>query len=279
MGTKLVFNGEGHVITRIPHPREVGTTVSIRALFNRFPVRRTELQSHSKREFSHALNMIQSFAIISRQVQFLQVSSSADSHPPSQPLLTLTPASSMKDALGQIFGQKTLENIISIDDHTIEEAEREFKVIRECPTCQWLPFLLSSMVIFLGLNMDQVARPLIVSICSSIIVRLTVHLCCVPSMIPIDNLIPISIPSWHWVWTYSIEVHWTSTVHQINERSSWNTYRTWPIRFARSWINSSNPVATSMSTRTRDLKKQRRAPIYPHHQPNRCESTVSRRKS
>ena len=105
---------------------QVGTTVSIRSLFNRFPVRRTELQTHSKREFSHALNIIQSFAIISRQIQFFQVSSSADNHPPTHPLLTLTPSTSLKDTLAQIFGQKILETIIPIKDDN--EQNREFKV-------------------------------------------------------------------------------------------------------------------------------------------------------
>jgi DNA mismatch repair protein PMS2 len=119
IGTKLLFNGEGDVISRIPYPREIGTTVSIRALFNRFPVRRTELQSHSKREFSQALNIIQSFAIVGRQIQFFQVSSSVD----HQPLLTLTPATSIKDTLGQIFGQKLLDTIIPID-----EENQEFQV-------------------------------------------------------------------------------------------------------------------------------------------------------
>jgi DNA mismatch repair protein PMS2 len=105
---------------------QVGTTVSIRSLFNRFPVRRTELQTHSKREFSHALNIIQSFAIISRQIQYFQVSSSADNHPPTHPLLTLTPSTSLKDTLAQIFGQKILETIIPIKDDN--EQNREFKV-------------------------------------------------------------------------------------------------------------------------------------------------------
>jgi DNA mismatch repair protein PMS2 len=139
IGTKLIFDGEGQVISRVPCPREVkffsilnsnlflsfqvGTTVSIRSLFNRFPVRRTELQSHSKREFSQALNIIQSFAIISRQIQFFQVSSSSDNHPPTHPLLTLTPSTSLKDTLAQIFGQKILESIIHINDQN-----EEFKV-------------------------------------------------------------------------------------------------------------------------------------------------------
>ncbi|UJR14601.1 hypothetical protein I4U23_001596 [Adineta vaga] len=129
IGTKLIFDGEGQVISRVPCPRETGTTVSIRSLFSRFPVRRTELQAHSKREFSQALNIIQSFAIISRQIQFFQISSSADNHPPSHPLLTLTPSTSLKDTLGQIFGQKILESIIHIDDNNDDENDtnKEFK--------------------------------------------------------------------------------------------------------------------------------------------------------
>jgi DNA mismatch repair ATPase MutL len=140
IGTKLIFDGEGQVSSRVPCPREVqllllclnlifsfqvGTTVSIRSLFHRFPVRRTELQSHSKREFSQALNIIQSFTLLSRQIQFFQVSSSPDNHPPTHPLLTLTPSTSLKDTLAQLFGQKILETIIHIDD---DVEDKQFKV-------------------------------------------------------------------------------------------------------------------------------------------------------
>ncbi|CAF4053342.1 unnamed protein product [Rotaria sp. Silwood2] len=126
IGTKLVFDGEGQVISRTPFPREIGTTVSIRSLFSRFPVRRTELRTHSKREFSQALNIVQSFAIISRQIQFFQILSSSDNHPPTHPLLTLTPSTSLKDTLAQIFGQKILDSIIHIVDNE-DNQNREFK--------------------------------------------------------------------------------------------------------------------------------------------------------
>ncbi|CAM4816827.1 unnamed protein product [Rotaria magnacalcarata] len=126
IGTKLAFDCEGQVMSRTPCPRETGTTVSIRSLFNRFPVRRTELCSRSKREFSQALNVIQSFAIISRQVQFFQVLSSSDNHPSTSPLLTLTPSTSLKDTLAQLFGSKILESIIHIDDNNDDE-NRGFK--------------------------------------------------------------------------------------------------------------------------------------------------------
>ncbi|CAF1195553.1 unnamed protein product, partial [Adineta ricciae] len=126
IGTKLTFDSEGQVVSRVPCPRETGTTISIRSLFGRFPVRRTELQAHSKREFSQALNTIQSFAIISRQIQFFQISSSADNHPPSHPLLTLTPSTSLKDTLAQIFGTKILESIIRVDDND-HDTNQEFK--------------------------------------------------------------------------------------------------------------------------------------------------------
>ncbi|CAF4015349.1 unnamed protein product [Rotaria sp. Silwood2] len=126
IGTKLVFDGEGQVISRTPFPREIGTTVSIRSLFSRFPVRRTELRTHSKREFFQALNIVQSFAIISRQIQFFQILSSSDNHPPTHPLLTLTPSTSLKDTLAQIFGQKILDSIVHIVDNE-DNQNREFK--------------------------------------------------------------------------------------------------------------------------------------------------------
>jgi DNA mismatch repair protein PMS2 len=139
---------------------QIGTTVSIRSLFNRFPVRRTELQAHSKREFSQALNIIQSFAIISRQIQFFQVSSSADNHPPTHPLLTLTPSNSLKDTLAQIFGQKILQSIIHIDDDN--DQNQEFKVNKNNHIFEKVfSSRFSSMVIYLDLNMVPVVPPVI----------------------------------------------------------------------------------------------------------------------
>lgn len=170
---------------------QVGTTVSIRSLFNRFPVRRTELKAHSKREFSHALNLIQSFAIISRQIQHFQVLSSADNHPPTSALLTLTPANSMKDTLAQIFGQKILQSIIHIDDD--EDENRQFKVIRHDHHGNTFPSLSSSMDISLDLNMVRVVPPVIDSTSTSIIDLSIVHHYYEQSMISIDISIPINI--------------------------------------------------------------------------------------
>lgn len=197
IGTKLVFDGEGQLISRVPCPREVGTTVSIRLLFNRFPVRRTELKTHSKREFSHALNIIQSFAIISRQIQHFQVSSSADNHPPTSALLTLTPVNSMKDTLAQIFGQKILQSIIHIDDNDEEDEDetRQFKVNIKEIINEKLFFVFSSMVISLDLNMVLVVQLVIDNISMLIIDLLIVHHYYEQSMISIDILIPINILS------------------------------------------------------------------------------------
>lgn len=51
VGTKLVFDHNGHLIQRSPHPRQQGTTVSLQQLFYTLPVRHKEFQRNIKKVF------------------------------------------------------------------------------------------------------------------------------------------------------------------------------------------------------------------------------------
>lgn len=51
VGTKLVFDHNGHLVQRSPHPRQQGTTVSLQQLFYTLPVRHKEFQRNIKKVF------------------------------------------------------------------------------------------------------------------------------------------------------------------------------------------------------------------------------------
>ena len=49
VGTKLVFDHNGHLVQRCPHPRQQGSTVSLGQLFYTLPVRHKEFQRNIKK--------------------------------------------------------------------------------------------------------------------------------------------------------------------------------------------------------------------------------------
>lgn len=49
VGTKLVFDHNGHLAQRSPHPRQQGSTVSLQQLFYTLPVRHKEFQRNIKK--------------------------------------------------------------------------------------------------------------------------------------------------------------------------------------------------------------------------------------
>lgn len=49
IGTRLVFDHNGRLVQRAPHPRQQGTTVSLQQLFSTLPVRHKEFQRNIKK--------------------------------------------------------------------------------------------------------------------------------------------------------------------------------------------------------------------------------------
>ncbi|TIB61057.1 hypothetical protein E3P78_02943 [Wallemia ichthyophaga] len=62
--TNISFDNKGN-ITQLRHniPRQRGTTISLSTLFYNLPVRRREFEKNLKREFSKAINLLQSYAL------------------------------------------------------------------------------------------------------------------------------------------------------------------------------------------------------------------------
>ncbi|MCL4133721.1 UNVERIFIED_CONTAM: hypothetical protein GTU68_008513 [Idotea baltica] len=55
VGTKLVYNNNGHLVEKTPTSRQVGTTVSLQNLFHTLPVRHKECSSQPKRKISNKI--------------------------------------------------------------------------------------------------------------------------------------------------------------------------------------------------------------------------------
>lgn len=68
--TLLCYDRYGKLASSSPIAREVGTTVSVRELFKRLPVRHKEFMRNCKSQVSATLRLIQSYAIAQPQVRF-----------------------------------------------------------------------------------------------------------------------------------------------------------------------------------------------------------------
>lgn len=66
----LCYDRYGKLVSSSPIAREVGTTVSVRELFKRLPVRHKEFMKNAKSQVSATLRLIQSYAIAQPQVRF-----------------------------------------------------------------------------------------------------------------------------------------------------------------------------------------------------------------
>ena len=69
VGTRLEFDSEGRISVQAPTPREQGTTVSVRNLFEGLPVRHKELMKNLKREYGKLIAVLQAYCIVATGVR------------------------------------------------------------------------------------------------------------------------------------------------------------------------------------------------------------------
>ncbi|CAF0745405.1 unnamed protein product [Didymodactylos carnosus] len=114
-GTKLTFDKDGKILQKIPCAREVGTTMSVRSLFSTYPVRRKEFLSNVKREYSKVLHLIQSYALICKNVQISCTNKSTEHNNTSSTIqLTTTPHATIKENIIDLHGTKFIDHLIEI---------------------------------------------------------------------------------------------------------------------------------------------------------------------
>lgn len=132
VGTKLVFDHNGHLVQRSPHPRQQGTTVSLQQLFYTLPVRHKEFQRNIKKvlflsrlianlpqciiyyqlwygaffpqEYGKMIHILQSYCIISTGVRI--TCSNQNGQGKRNTVLSTSSSQSIRDNIGAIFGPK-----------------------------------------------------------------------------------------------------------------------------------------------------------------------------
>ncbi|XP_061666131.1 mismatch repair endonuclease PMS2 isoform X2 [Syngnathoides biaculeatus] len=113
VGTKLVFDHNGHLVQRVPHPRQQGTTVSLQQLFLTLPVRHKEFQRNIKKEFGKMVHVLQSYCVISSGVRITCSNQSGQGK--RSTIVSTSGSQNMRDNIGAVFGPKQLQNLLPFD--------------------------------------------------------------------------------------------------------------------------------------------------------------------
>uniref|UniRef100_A0A1I7Z4F3 DNA_mis_repair domain-containing protein n=1 Tax=Steinernema glaseri TaxID=37863 RepID=A0A1I7Z4F3_9BILA len=117
LGTRLQFNHKGEITSRTNVPRQYGTSIIARNLFETFPVRRQEFEKHSRREFCKLLAVVQSFALSRPDVRFLCTSTVGAKR--TESLTTPGFNASLGDVIKSLFGAKAEKSDVLKIIHTL----------------------------------------------------------------------------------------------------------------------------------------------------------------
>ncbi|GAB00070.1 uncharacterized protein L969DRAFT_80078 [Mixia osmundae IAM 14324] len=93
--------------------RQRGTTITVTDLFAQLPVRRRHFEKNAKREFGHAQELLQAYALISVGVKVV-VSNTTASGTKSIQIQTAN-SRTLRDTFTSLFGSKPLANLVDLD--------------------------------------------------------------------------------------------------------------------------------------------------------------------
>ncbi|XP_077614844.1 mismatch repair endonuclease PMS2 [Crocuta crocuta] len=110
VGTRLVFDHNGKIVQKTPHPRPRGTTVSVQQLFYTLPVRHKEFQRNIKKEYARMVQVLHAYCIIAAGVRVSCTNQVGQGK--RQPVVCTSGSSSIKENIGSVFGQKQLQSLI-----------------------------------------------------------------------------------------------------------------------------------------------------------------------
>ncbi|TIC68514.1 hypothetical protein E3Q01_00845, partial [Wallemia mellicola] len=112
---RLLFNKNGELVeSKSNVPRQSGTTMSIFSLFHHLPVRRRELEKNIKREFSKAINLLQSYALcpLLADKKFIVTNTNKSN---KKSLIFQSTGKSLLNNITSIFGSNTKQDLVPLD--------------------------------------------------------------------------------------------------------------------------------------------------------------------
>lgn len=113
MGTRLIYDSRGSIISRTPCARQIGTTVTLANLFSPLPVRQKEFLRNLKREFAKMSQLLHAYCLISTGVKIL---CSNQTKKGGKNIIVSTQGSpSYKGNIMCIFGAKQSSSLLDIE--------------------------------------------------------------------------------------------------------------------------------------------------------------------
>ncbi|XP_045596579.2 mismatch repair endonuclease PMS2 isoform X1 [Procambarus clarkii] len=116
VGTKLVYDHNGKLVTRTPVSRQVGTTVSLQGLFSTLPVRHKEFHRNIKKEFSKMVQVLYSYCLISTEVR-ITCTNHTDKGKKSI-VVSTSGHSTVKENISSIFGVKQVSSLLELQQES-----------------------------------------------------------------------------------------------------------------------------------------------------------------
>ncbi|CAM0135028.1 unnamed protein product [Umbelopsis sp. WA50703] len=112
-GYRMEYDANGKLVSKQSIARSTGTTIQLTNLFQSLPVRYKEFKKNIKREFTKALNIIQSYAIISPNIRIS--ASNQMGKGSSNKILNCNANKTIRENIANIFGAKAVAQTISVD--------------------------------------------------------------------------------------------------------------------------------------------------------------------
>ncbi|XP_042870177.1 mismatch repair endonuclease PMS2-like [Penaeus japonicus] len=119
VGTKLVYNHNGKLISKTPCPRQVGTTVTLQNLFSTLPVRHKEFQRNIKKEFGKMVQVLNSYCLISTGVR-ISCTNQSDKGKKSV-VLSTNGHPTIKENISSVFGAKQVSSLLEFKQETASD--------------------------------------------------------------------------------------------------------------------------------------------------------------
>ncbi|KAF5287266.1 hypothetical protein FQR65_LT02139 [Abscondita terminalis] len=112
-GTKISYNSSGKIISMIPAPREVGTTVTLESLFASLPVRRKEFAKNVKKEYSKMCQLFYAYCLVSKGIKF--TCTNQNKIGPRNTVISTEGVNTVRENIISVFGTKQVQSLVQVD--------------------------------------------------------------------------------------------------------------------------------------------------------------------
>ena len=115
VATRLTYDRRGGIVSRETVARAVGTTVSVRGIFEPLPVRHKEFTRNLKREYGKLLTLLQAYALVSSGVRIICSNQSGGKHAARATVIHTQGNGSVRQNAATVFGAKTIQAMVPVD--------------------------------------------------------------------------------------------------------------------------------------------------------------------